>query len=229
MTSQLDRKRIYGPESSVPPLPLLTELSTRSTTSLDFKDDEDERMEPTSSFSTDFKTPSSLEHLEVGQRLDPSRSIDSIRGLFMQTGVLPQADGSSLIELGQLKLLCAVYGPKPDRKTGTTEKGKLSVSFRFATFANPVRKSFLQDATEKDYSTFLYNALLPSVRLTSFPKSKVDVYVTLLQNDGVHASLASAVTAASLALVDAGIEVMDLVAGSSAVITLYYYFFIIHV
>lgn len=44
------------------------------------------------------------------------------------------------------------------------------------------------------------------------------MYVTVLEADGIAASLALAITCASLALVDAGIEMSDVVVGSAIVI-----------
>jgi len=53
------------------------------------------------------------------------------------------------------------------------------------------------------------------VRLEAFPKSEVDVFVIVLQDAG--AALAAAITAASLALADAAVEMYDLVTACSAV------------
>lgn len=53
-------------------------------------------------------------------------------------------------------------------------------------------------------------SLEPAVMMDKFPKSQVDVYAYVLENDG--GSLAAAITAASLALIDASIEMYDMVA-----------------
>ena len=52
----------------------------------------------------------------------------------------------------------------------------------------------------------------------NLPQSFIDVYVTVLEADGIASSLALAITCASLALVDAGIEMCDVVVGSAIVI-----------
>ena len=52
----------------------------------------------------------------------------------------------------------------------------------------------------------------------NLPQSFIDVYVTVLEADGIASSLALAITCASLALVDAGIEMLDVVVGSAIVI-----------
>ena len=52
-------------------------------------------------------------------------------------------------------------------------------------------------------------ALLPSLLLERFPKSVVEVHVLVLEEDG--GELAVAATAASAALVDAGVDLADVV------------------
>ena len=48
-----------------------------------------------------------------------------------------------------------------------------------------------------------------------YPKSQIDVFVTVLQNDG--SVLASSITCAGMALIDASIHVFDVIIGSSMV------------
>lgn len=53
-----------------------------------------------------------------------------------------------------------------------------------------------------------------SVRLEAYPKAVIDLYALVLQHDG--SPLAAAISCASMALADAGIEMNDLVAACSA-------------
>ena len=48
-----------------------------------------------------------------------------------------------------------------------------------------------------------------------YPKSQIDVFVTILEDDG--SSLAAAITCAGLALADAAIDMFDVIVGSSLV------------
>ncbi|KAI8594559.1 hypothetical protein EDD21DRAFT_283855, partial [Dissophora ornata] len=73
-----------------------------------------------------------------------------------------------------------------------------------------------QDPQEKELSQVLSQALTPAVRLDLLPKSAIDIYITVLESDGWGSCLAAAITAASVALAHAGIEMLDLVAGCSA-------------
>jgi exosome complex component MTR3 len=66
-------------------------------------------------------------------------------------------------------------------------------------------------AEETELSEAVAQALSTSVRLEQYPKSLIDLYVTVLEDDGC--ALAAAITCASLALANAGIELNDMVAG----------------
>ncbi len=76
-------------------------------------------------------------------------------------------------------------------------------------------KCRLQDDEELRLSMFVHRAIQASVQLHKFPKSIVDIFVVILDDCGGIEG--PSVTAASLGLADAGIEVFDLVTGCSAV------------
>ena len=48
-----------------------------------------------------------------------------------------------------------------------------------------------------------------------YPKSQIDVFITVLEDDG--SSLAAAITCAGLAVADAAIDMFDVIVGSSLV------------
>lgn len=56
-------------------------------------------------------------------------------------------------------------------------------------------------------------ALCPAVKIESYPKSVIQITIVVLENDG--SCLGHAITCASLALMNAGIEMTDIVVGSS--------------
>lgn len=150
----------------------------------------------------------------AGKRMD-GRSIEDIRPIFMKTGLITQANGSTYMEFGNAKVVCAVYGPRQMKKPSFTGKGVLNCEIKFATFSCKKRRAYQRDAQEKEFSQILVQALTPAVRLDLLPKSSIDVYVNVLENDGTSSSLAAAVSAASVALADAGIEMYDQVAAST--------------
>jgi exosome complex component MTR3 len=61
----------------------------------------------------------------------------------------------------------------------------------------------------------MVQALEVSLRLETFPKSEIDVFALVLEQGG--GMVGAAITAASLALADAGVEMYDLVASCSVV------------
>ena len=58
---------------------------------------------------------------------------------------------------------------------------------------------------------------MPSLRLELLPKSCVDVFLTILETDGIEGCVASGSVAASTALADAGIEMFGLVMSCAGV------------
>ena len=69
----------------------------------------------------------------------------------------------------------------------------------------------MSGTAEKDASAIIEKALHRSVRLEAFPKSQVDVYVTVLEEGG--SALSCAITCASMALASAGLDMYDMVVG----------------
>lgn len=60
-------------------------------------------------------------------------------------------------------------------------------------------------------------ALAPSVRLDLLPKSTIDIFITIIEADGLESCIAAGSLAATAALADAGIEIYGLVTSCSAV------------
>ncbi|XP_066268689.1 exosome complex component MTR3-like isoform X2 [Branchiostoma lanceolatum] len=153
------------------------------------------------------------QHQETGTRQD-GRADHDLRPVYLHAGVVSQATGSAYIELGQTKVIAAVYGPREiARREEFTMKGRLCCELKFATFSCRRRRQHMQDNQEKDVSLIVLQALEPAVCLDRFPKSQVDVYITVLQDDG--SALAAAITCAAAGLADAGVMMYDVVTGCS--------------
>ncbi|KAK5928459.1 hypothetical protein CgunFtcFv8_013519 [Champsocephalus gunnari] len=136
-----------------------------------------------------------------------------VRPVFVRCGLVSQAKGSAYIEAGNTKLMCCVYGPREmERKDETDMKcGKLTTDMRFAPFSCLERGSWIQGSQDKDLSLMLHESLQPAVCLHKYPRSQIEVNVMVLENSG--SVLAHAVTCASLALADAGIEILNQISG----------------
>lgn len=142
-----------------------------------------------------------------------ARGDADIRPVFARCGLVSQAKGSAYLEAGNTKIMCSVYGPREtERKDETDMKsGRLVCDFRLAPFSCPKRGAWIQSAEERELSAALAESLQPGACLHRYPRAQVDVNVVVLENDGCV--LAHAVTCASMALVDAGIEMYDTVLG----------------
>lgn len=75
----------------------------------------------------------------------------------------------------------------------------------------------VKDAEDRSVAVLIQQALTPSVRLELLPKSVIDIFVTVIENDGTEGCVAAASLAASTALADAGIEMLGLVTSCSSV------------
>lgn len=63
----------------------------------------------------------------------------------------------------------------------------------------------------------IHQALVPSVRLELLPKSTLDVFLIIIEADGIEGCIASGIVAASTALADAGVEMLGLVISCTSV------------
>lgn len=138
------------------------------------------------------------------------------RKVFLKTGVVSQAKGSAYLEQGGTKVMVGVYGPREVQlRRDFSMRGQLTAELKFAPFACAARRGQQADAEEEELGLVLGEALASTVCLHRYPKSAIEVFVTVLEDDG--AVLAAALTAAGLALADAGIHMFDLVVGAAVV------------
>jgi exosome complex component RRP41 len=149
---------------------------------------------------------------ERGLRHD-GRRFDELRPIRMQVGVLANATGSALVEYGRTKVLAAVYGPRePFQKfMALPDRAILRVRYHMAPFSTSERKSPTPSRREVEISKVIREALEDIVLSSEYPRTVIDVFVEVLQADG--GTRVAGVTAASLALADAGVPMKGLVAG----------------
>jgi len=150
-----------------------------------------------------------------GLRLDGRRP-DELRPIKIEVGVLSNADGSAYIEQGKNKILAAVYGPKElhPKHLALPDRMVLRCRYHMAPFSVQERKSPAPSRREIELSKVIREALEPAVFVEYYPRTAVDVFIEVLQADG--STRCTSITAASLALADAGIPMRDLVAACSA-------------
>ncbi|ADV65609.1 exosome complex exonuclease Rrp41 [Desulfurococcus mucosus] len=149
---------------------------------------------------------------EDGLRVDGRRP-DELRPVRIAIGVLKNANGSALVEYGNTKALAAVYGPREamPKHISLPDRAVLRVRYHMAPFSTSERKSPAPSRREIELSKVIREALESVVFTTQYPRASIDVFIEILQADG--GTRTAGLTAASLALADAGIPMKDLVIG----------------
>ncbi|MGB9740799.1 MAG: exosome complex exonuclease Rrp41 [Candidatus Bathyarchaeia archaeon] len=149
-----------------------------------------------------------------GLRLD-GRKPDELRPIKIDVGILSNADGSAYIEQGKNKILAAVFGPKElhPKHMALPDRMVLRCRYHMAPFSVQERKSPAPSRREVELSKVIREALEPSIFLEYYPRTGIDIFVEVLQADG--STRCASITAASLALADAGIPMRDLVVACS--------------
>lgn len=145
------------------------------------------------------------------------RSWDETRPMEAKVGVVKRADGSAMFKIGKTVAIAAVYGPRALHPTfmRDPQRGILRCNYNMMSFSGsgervrpgPSRRS-------KEISLVTTNALLPVLDLTPYPNTVVDVFIELIQTDA--GTRCAGITAAAMALADAGLVMKDLVAAVSS-------------
>ena len=149
---------------------------------------------------------------ENGLRTD-GRRWNELRPIKIEVGTLNNADGSAYIEFGKNKIVAAVYGPKEmhPKHMLLPDRAVLKCRYHMAPFSVDERKNPAPSRREIEISKVIREAIQPALILEDYPRTAIQIYVEVLQSDG--GSRVAGITAASLALADAGINMRDLVVG----------------
>ncbi len=150
-----------------------------------------------------------------GKRLD-GRAVDELRPIKIEAGVLKRADGSCYLEWGGNRVIAACYGPREihPRHEARSDKAVLRTYYRMAPFSVHERKRPGPDRRSVELSKVIRMALENVVFLHLFPMTVIDVYIEILQAQA--GTRCAGITAASVALADAGIPMKDLVPACAA-------------
>jgi len=147
-----------------------------------------------------------------GKRTD-GRGPEDLRALRIEVGVIPEADGSAFVEWGGNKILCGVYGPREciPRHEASPYHALVKCRYMMSPFASleehgrsgPSRRS-------TELSKVIREAFENLIIADKFPNTQIDIYLDVLQADG--GTRTASVTAATVALANAGIPMKDMVA-----------------
>lgn len=148
---------------------------------------------------------------ENGRRID-NRLPDELRPIRIEVGVLKNADGSSYVEFGDTKVLAAVYGPREvvPRHEELADRAIIRCRYRMLSFSTSERKSPAPSRREIELSKVIREALEPAIISQNYPRTAIDVFIEVINADG--GTRTAGITATALALADAGIAMLDLVA-----------------
>jgi exosome complex component RRP41 len=144
------------------------------------------------------------------------RAQDELRNVVIQSGVIPNADGSAYIEMGRNKVIAAVYGPREmhPKRLSKPDRAVIRARYHMAPFSVDPRRSPAPSRRDTEISMVVRGALEPAIFVERYPRSVIDVYIEILQADG--GTRCASVNAAAVALVDAGIPMKDLVSSCAA-------------
>ncbi|PUZ64830.1 hypothetical protein GQ55_3G174200 [Panicum hallii var. hallii] len=127
-----------------------------------------------------------------------------MRQLKGEVGVVARADGSALFEMGNTRVIAAVYGPREVR-----------CEYRMAEFSTGDRRRKPKgDRRSTEISLVIRQTMEASILTHLMPRSQIYIFVQVLQADGGTRSACT--NAATLALADAGIPMRDIVTSCSA-------------
>jgi exosome complex component MTR3 len=216
ITMQADRRRINAPAGGTAPPVFSFSGDERDTT------------------KRPIRTRQPDEHRKIFLRTGvvPSASGSAYYEIPPQDKVNP--NDSLVPNSSSLKITCTVHGQRPlPRNAAFSPNLLLSTHIKFAPFATRQRRGWVRDTSERDLGVHLETALRGVIICERWPKSACEVVITVLEGEedgwwgdrqggeksggwGMMSVLAGCITVASAALVDAGIDCVDLVSGGVA-------------
>mmetsp|Transcript_6141 Transcript_6141/g.7541 ORF Transcript_6141/g.7541 Transcript_6141/m.7541 type:complete len:286 (+) Transcript_6141:12-869(+) len=173
-----------------------------------------------------ISSDSSTKHTIVDKKRN-----DEVRKMFLKSGLVTNANGSAYLEVGDTIIEVSVFGPRPIRGS-FIDRASFSVECKFLPYVTqPNEITFNGKATnfnnngrpsltniEQKISSYLETSLLPCILLEKYPKSTIDIFVSVIStnsNPNSNSSLLNLINwitnCSSLALVDSGIELKDIV------------------
>ena len=144
------------------------------------------------------------------------RKNDEMRSpIVAKIGIIPNADGSAMFQIGKTIAIAAVYGPKKmhPQHSQNPEKGTLRCTYNMLSFSveDRIRPGPSRRSTE--ISKITEWALEPVVMLNKYPNMVVDVHINITQADA--GTRCAGINAAAMALAHAGIPMKDMVSSVS--------------
>jgi len=150
-----------------------------------------------------------------GKRLD-GRTLNELRKMRIEVGVIPEADGSAYIEWGGNKIICGVHGPREciPRHEASPFRALVKCRYSMSPFASLEEHGKSGPSRRSTELSKVIREVFENLILTEeFPNTQIDIYVDVLQAEG--GTRTASITAAAVALVNAGIPMRELVSAVS--------------
>ncbi|KMZ72180.1 Exosome complex component RRP41 [Zostera marina] len=151
-----------------------------------------------------------------GIRLDGRRPKE-LRQLCAEIGVVSKADGSAAFEMGNTRVIAAVFGPRAvqNRSQKIANRALVRCEYSMAKFSTGDRvRRPKGDRRSMEISLVIRQTMEACIMTQLMPNSQIDICLQVLQADGGTRS--ACINAATLALADAGIPMCDIVVSCSA-------------
>ncbi|KAK3005368.1 hypothetical protein RJ639_015471 [Escallonia herrerae] len=151
-----------------------------------------------------------------GIREDGRRPLE-MRHLHAEIGTVARADGSAVFEMGNTKVIAAVYGPREvqNRSQQLNDQALVRCEYTMPNFSTGDRmRKPKGDRRSTEISLVIRQTMEACILTHLMPRSQIDIFVQVLSADGGTRS--ACINAATLALADAGIPMRDLVTSCSA-------------
>ena len=145
------------------------------------------------------------------ERVD-GRKFDELRPMEAKAGVIPNADGSALVKTGKTTAYAAVYGPRElfPRFKQNPKTGIVRCHYGMMPFSGSGERIRPGNSRRsQEIAMVMEKSLNAMIDLSAFPNAVVDIYVDLPQTDA--GTRCAAISAASIALADAGIPMKDMI------------------
>jgi exosome complex component RRP41 len=150
-----------------------------------------------------------------GKRVD-GRTPDEMRPVRIEAGILEAADGSAYIEWGGNKILAGVYGPREciPRFLANPYKALVKCRYMMSPFASAEEHGRSGPSRRSNELSKVIKEVFQNVIIAEkYPNTQIDIYLDVLQAEG--GTRTASITAAAVALANAGIPMKDMVGAIS--------------
>ncbi len=149
-----------------------------------------------------------------GKRLD-GRELEEFRPIEIEVSNLKKANGSATFKFGDTFAQAAVFGPQQMHPKHLQDPLKAYIKCRYAMapFSSKERIRPGRSRRGTEISKVVKEALSSVIFLEDYPKTLINIYIEILQADAT--TRCAGLNAASLALVDAGIPMKNLITSCS--------------